>query len=515
MKLPIVKSLHIENFTGTAITNADYFNKNAIIGEYDDGRMYATQRPSIDIFEDASATPGIPEKGRGVYFWHDAGASGDRYIVVDNKVYKGNLSTAIHTISGGTKPVYFVEMVNWLVILDPENNEGWYIQNTTPWTTVVQITAADFPGQSNNLAEELVAGGAFLDGRLYVATKTSKIYNSGANSPVTWNLTTDTISAERESDIGVYIDKHRDHVVMFGSRTIEFFYNAGNPAGQSPLSRRRDLFHNTGIMQGDAAWREGDDIYFVGTYPSGPLTVKKLIDFQVQTISTPEIETFITNARLKEKANFVSSGFTAGQRTFYVITFYRIVGGVISASITITFDGISWSIWESSLCDCGKFPLIGWSVRSGSDARVGEGIFANGDLLTVSDIFVPVDTLLSSAYILTDYVQSGYYISTGGTGNNIEMTVRTGPFDGDTNYWKFGHTLEVVGDESSASLNATVKWSDGNSLSFNAGRTVDLSTKQKLTRLGRFKRRNHEVVINIAEQYRIEALEMQLTEGDH
>lgn len=512
MRLPIIKGLHIEDFSGTGINVADYFNTNAIIGEYDDGRLYATQRPSIDIFDDASVN-GREAKGRGVYFWEKAGTNGNRYIVIDDTVYLGNSGNSIGTISAGTDKVYFVEMVNWLVILDPENNEGWYIANSTPWSTVTQIIDDDFPGRANLPTVNLIAGGAFLDGSLYVGGDNATIYGSDQNTPVNWTGSNFT-SAEREADGGVYLDKHHDHIVMFGSRTIEFFYNAANPTS-SPLSRRKDIFHNIGMMQGDAAWREGDDIYFVGVYPSGPLEVMKLSQFQPVNISTPEVETFITNARLVEDANFTSSGFTAGQRSFYIITFYRVIGGIITGSITLSYDGTSWGIFETDQCGCGNFPLIGWTIRSGSEARSGEGMFSNGDLLTIVDDFNPVDTLLSSSYILTDYIEDGYYVAVGGSGENISMRVRTGPFDGDTNKWKFGHTLEVVGDETASTVNATVKWADGNSSAFNSGRTIDLSKKQKITRLGRFKRRNHEIVIDSAEQYRIEALEIELTEGGH
>lgn len=513
MRLPIVKSLHIENFTGTAITNADYFNKNAIIGEYDDSRIYATQRPSIDIFDDASVNA-LPEKGRGVYFWEHPNVN-DRYIIIDDTVYKESTATPMvvaATLSGGTDKVYFIEMVNYLVIIDPENNEGWYIDQAAD-ETLVQIIDDHFPGQLSN-SDELTAGGVFLDGRIYVGGISGAIYGSDSGTPIDWDPL-NKVSAEREADKGIYLDKIVDHVVMFGSRTIEFFYNAANTTA-SPLSRRRDIFHNIGMMQGDAAWREGDDLHFVAVYPSGPLEVMKMnAQFQLENISTPEVESYITNARLVEDSSFISSGFTAGHRTFYIITFYRIVMGVIQSTVSLAFDGISWGIWESALCDCNKFPLIGWTIRSGSDARSGEGILSNGDLLTITDDFVPVDTLLATAYIEDGYIQDGYHTQTGGTGENIEMIVRTGPFDGETNHWKFGHTMEVVGDETENSLTATIKWANGNSLDFNTGRTINLSKKQKITRLGRFKRRNHEVVFDITEQYRIEALELELTEGGH
>ncbi|GAG41160.1 unnamed protein product, partial [marine sediment metagenome] len=33
IRLPVVKSLHIDSFTGVGINAADYFNTNAVIGE--------------------------------------------------------------------------------------------------------------------------------------------------------------------------------------------------------------------------------------------------------------------------------------------------------------------------------------------------------------------------------------------------------------------------------------------------------------------------------------------------
>ena len=513
MRLPIVKSLHIEDFAGTSIEAADYFNENAIIGQYEDGRLYATQRPSIDIFEDASeASNPHTGKGRGVYFWDKAS---DRYIVRNNKIYKGSAgAAAIATIGTGTEKVYFVEMVNFLVILDPENNKGYYIANTSPWETVVQITDADFPGQASN-TDPLIAGGAFLAGRLYVGGESGAIYGSGSNTPVTWDAL-NKISAEREADDGVYVDKHLDHIVLFGTRTIEFFYlpSPANPTG-STLSKRRDIFHNIGMLQGDAAWREGDDIYFVAVHPSGPLDTMKMTQFIPQSVSTPEVESYITNARLVEDSNITCCGFTTGKRTFFIMTFYRPGTETIVPSITLVFDGVSWGIWDTKLTGLTKFPLIGWTIRSGSTARSGEGIMANGDLITSNDNFIPSDSLLGSDYILDAYVADGYYASTGVGGVDITMTVRTGTFDGDNSHWKFAHVLELVGDETESIVDALIKWADGNSVNFNAGKNLNLYRKQKLTRMGRFKRRNHEVVISIPEQYRIEALDLEFTEGGH
>ena len=512
-RIPIVKSLHIENVSGTGINAADYFNKNTILGEYSDGRLYAMQRPSIDIWEDASATLAPDtQKGRGVYFWDDANSW---YFVNDDTVYKDSYSSALaQSISSGTRRVYFVELVNYLVILDPANNEGWYIHNGATGT-LIQITDIHFPGQASN-SDELTTGGVFLDGTLYVGGTSGAIYGSDINDPTSWEAL-NKISAEREADNGVHIDKHHDHVVMFGTRTIEFFYDAGNPSPVSPLSRRTDIAYNIGLLQGDSVFREGDDIYCIGVQPSGALHAIKLSNFQIENIDTPDIETYITNARLVEQSLLIGAGFTTGDRTYYILTFYRLLGGIITPDVTLVYDSVGWGLWASDLCACGNLPLIAWNIKSGVTAQLGSGILSNGDLIQFNDNFEPQDTLLASSYIADGYINDGYYTSSGSSGNNIDMRVRTGPFDGDTNRWKFMHHLEVVGDETNTEQTALIKWMDGNSFEtgLNAGRTIALNRKQKITRLGRFKRRNLEFHYSGDEQYRIEGLDVEITEGGH
>jgi len=512
-RIPIVKSLHIEGMSGTSITIANYFNINAIIGEYTDGTIYATQRPSFDIWEDASATVS-DARGRGIYFWE---AANDWYIVNNNTVYKTNYSGTQLSITGGIKPVYFVEMVNFLVILDPENNEGWYINSSTPGV-ITKIMDADFPGQASLPSAQLTTGGVFLDGRMYVADTSGTIYNSDSNTPATWNTAGVgyTISAEREADDGVHIAKHHDHVVLMGTRTIEFFYNAGNTTG-SPLSRRSDLAYNIGCLQGDAVFQEGDDLYFCAVAPSGPLHVVRMSNFQYQHISEPDIETYLTNARLVEQSEFIASGFTTGDRTFYCLTLYRLSGGDISPDSTIVFDSMTWGTWQSASCGCGNFPLVAWTIRSGSTAQSGAGILSNGDAVQIRDDFNPVDTILAAGYILDGYIASGYYTSTGGPGSNIQFLVRTGPFDNKNSRWKFHHALEIAADKTVNAETCLLRWYDGNSKnsSVSSDRIVNLDKKEKVTRMGRFTRRNWEIEYNGDEQIRVEGVDIDITEGGH
>ena len=126
MRIPVTTSLAIDNFSGGVINIASSSTTNAIFNKYADGRLFFTQRPSINIFEDASVTV-ADTKGRGIYYWNEVSA---RYFVNDNVVYKGDYSSPLGVnLTTGTDKVYFFEVGEYLVILDPQNNEGWTINN--------------------------------------------------------------------------------------------------------------------------------------------------------------------------------------------------------------------------------------------------------------------------------------------------------------------------------------------------------------------------------------------------
>ncbi|GAG51763.1 unnamed protein product, partial [marine sediment metagenome] len=232
------------------------------------------------------------------------------------------------------------------------------------------------------------------------------------------------------------------------------------------LSRRIDISYNFGILQGDATFREGDNIYCVGIYPSGPLQVIKISQLAIQRISTDDVEAYITNARLVEGSSLVASGFTTGGKSYYLLTFYRTVGGIISPDITLSFDSMTWGVWETAVSSLAKFPLIGWNIRSGSTVQSGSGIMSNGDLVTITEDYTPVDTITgtaASAYILSGYVAAGYFVTSpgsSGSDENISFKIRSGPYEGKTSRWKFMHNLEIVGDETPTEQTGTIKWMD-------------------------------------------------------
>ncbi len=496
MRIPLAVDLHINAFSGGTITEYDRGLTNAIV-EKVGSKTYISQRPAIDVFGRAS-TLVSDAKGRGVHYWDENSAL---YLVNNGTLYKGTYATNVGAVTAGTKRVYFEELNSKLIIIDPENDKGWTV---TTGDTLAEITDADFPPKQTP-AVGLAHGAVVLDKYLFVLGEDGVIYNSDVNNATAWTALNE-IEAERSTDKGIYIARHHDDLAVFGVRTIEVFYDNSNPSG-SPFNRRADVFHNTGLISGESVWETGDDVYFIGTDNEGHLGVYLLRSFQVQKISDGNLDAFITQAVTKDSYTIACSGLSANGHQFLCMTFHTTTS-VKAPETTIVFDvtaGIK-SEWSTTVGDLTNFPLIGWTTRSGT--RYGEGIMFNGDLITLNN-FGTQDAVASSKYVDDGYV--GDYVEES-TGENVTIPVksRTGQVDFKTRDYKIPKSLSVAGDRTPNSQTLTIKHSDNKSDAFNAGRTIDISGDAKLTRLGRFRRRNYQLELSSTDKFRLEELEMEL-----
>jgi hypothetical protein len=188
VKIPLTVNLHIEGFAGGHITRFNSGSTNLVYAQYDDGTWYATQRPGVNQFEDASATV-ADARGRGAYYWDQVA---DKYFVNNDTVYKGGYANPVGTITAGTQRVFMADIGDNLVILDAENNEGWYITSSAP-TTVVAISDLDFP-PNQTPALSLARGGCVLNGKLYVLTTGGDIYESAVEDPTRASISGGTMS---------------------------------------------------------------------------------------------------------------------------------------------------------------------------------------------------------------------------------------------------------------------------------------------------------------------------------
>lgn len=258
--------------------------------------------PRNEIIFDSNAAGSAADRGRGLVTF--AGYP-DFYLDQDTFYYSGGSQDLTATTGQGYAgntgfneeyTASFIEHrisgVNNLVIVNAGHtstnasaNHGnvWYVADST--SAPSSISDADLP--CNN-GVSIIRGGASLDGYFFVGDITGKIYNSDLNDITSWSAT-NFLTAEREPDIGIYIGKHHDTVIYIGTRSIEFFYNAGNSTG-SPLTRRSDVSYNIGCYFPNTIIETGDIIYFVGTDHDGWSRYYKIENYQLVPISDPKLE---------------------------------------------------------------------------------------------------------------------------------------------------------------------------------------------------------------------------------
>lgn len=524
IRIPPVTDTQVNAFsTGQIQTRGSYIYNGTVL-QYPDGTPYVTQRPAFLVFNSPSDSGITATKGRGLYYW--AGHSvDDLYFVNDNTIYKGSYANPIGTITTGHHRIDIAELNGVLVFLDKQNGQMWYIDSTDSETLVaMQPAGTDFTSLPQNNSQTLMHGIEVLDQTMYVLSEKGQIWGcTNVADAKVWNDALNVITAEKEDDFGVALSKHYDHLVVFGKRTIEFFYDAKNPTG-SPLGVRQDISHNIGCADAHSVWRHGDEIYFLGINPSGQIQPYVLRDFQPVPIGNTSGISYLTTTKSLTNIRMIGSGMSSGGVIYYILTIYTLdSNNNINPSASYVYNSTSqiWTEWEFSGTNINNFPLINYTITD--DSRIGEGIMADGTLVYANDEYVPSDTTkidtadyVDTAYVATDYVE------TGGVGSveTIIMKIRLDNFDNDNRDWKFAHQLRFVGDETVNSNDLTVRWNDGNNVAtgdrYTGTRTIDLSNNlNKLTRLGRFKSRSFEFEYSGNEQIRFEGIDLDVTDGTH
>lgn len=495
MNLNAAVDLEIKNFSGATITDRESGITNGIV-DLSKGQPVVTQRPAINVSEEATTA-----KGRAVYFWD---SNNVLYLLNNDTLYKNTYSTAIATtITAGTAKCKFLQLGTQLILVDPADSKAYTI---TTGDVVTQI-AGSFPAA-------IAFGGAILDGYFFVMNTIGEIWNSDLLVPGTFSAG-NFIDTEREEDGGVYLGKHHDHLVAFGERTTEFFYDNANPSN-SPLNRREDLSFTIGCVDGNSVWEEGDVTVFVGSKLSTGVGVYILENFNVRLISSSALDALLTQVLTQDNYEMFASGFSANGHKFYIITF-GVTSTIFVPEVSYVYDfkANRWYEWETTISTITNFPIIDWSIRAGQTVRSGVGMMVNGDYIIVNNGFTPQDTIGAQIYVdpLT-YVDAGYITDTSSSGETFTLAVRFGQFDGESNNNKFMHYLRPRMNKTLNSQTLTFLWSDDNNSNFITGGTIDTQYQyDDLQRCGRFYRRNIEIQYAGTEQIFIESLEAKIQPG--
>jgi len=517
---PVVTSLDPQEFSEGAVTKGP-MSTNAVWSKYADGRSYASQRPAVNIVGMA-AERGKPSKGRGIVYWDKVAgeASNGIYFVNNDTVYAGSYDNPVTTkITAGRDPIHFVEAGNYLVIVDVENNQAWYLDSAAP-EQMFQINDINFPGINSNA--QLAGGGAELDGFLFVMDTDGRIYNSDLNDVTSWSAL-GFLDAQREQDAGVYLTKHHDHVCAIGSNSIEFFYNAGNPTG-SPLARRPDVSYRTGALDFRNVFSSGERIYFIGSEKIGTPGVYQISGFELTRISTDSLDRFLSKTRVTDAYKFNMTGGYIGEHYFTFINTLAPEDGAYTPKYTFYYDATHklWGAFETDVASVNKFAMSGISERSA--ILRGESIimFMSGDLGVFDMTGTVLDTSGEDGYVVDGFISpsNDAYVAGGisGESTNIDMSITTNEMDFGslTNKFMYRFSLagNTVGSETDESAPIRVSWTDDVYKTFSTPKFYDAGNRRSLVGLGKFKRRAFKFDYSGEDRLRLEQMEMDVEGSD-
>ena len=504
-------------FSSSTISNYAGLISNGIVEAYqnDPERMYVTERPALEVFDEAVNGSG-GTKGRGIHYW---GSQGVNYFMNDNIIYRANYAGACSVqggdtaITSGSDKVYFKEWTSanseYLFIIDPEN-DGIYVINDDANTTVINLvdrsgsgtlegfTAGDgwdFDAINAIIASDGLCHGAVdLDTYLFLGTKTSaRVYNSNVDDWLNWNAL-NFITCERSNDQLLFIEKTQDHIACFGERTIELLYDNSNATG-SPLSVRTDIAHRVGVAFGQSAWTNGDDIHFLGVLDGGEFVMATLRNFQVVPHPNPTLSAYIWQSRYKSNLDLIMNGFSVGGHVYAILSSFS--SGTAVKSIVYDYSRDVFYEWSTTLGTSTQFVIMGYAQRTAMDANRPAGILRNGDIFRIDTNFVPIDEIIDVGAEETE---------------NITMVITTDNYDAGATETKFMHSCSYVGNQPTAAVNLNVAWTDNDGVS-SQNRDIDLAARTQINRMGKFVKRKFTFTYAGAEQIRFEGIDVTFSPG--
>jgi hypothetical protein len=278
-----------------------------------------------------------------------------------------------------------------------------------------------------NLAGE--KGLVFIDGYLFATNTTgTKIYNSAPGGVLTtWN-STDFLDAEQYADPVVYLEKHKNYLVAFGSNSIEFFYNAGVEVG-SPLTRQESYSRRLGLYIGAGGFftsnsrfvaRVNDDLYFLSKSDTDNVELYAIKNFQV----TPVGENQYISGLLNDPAYGINLIYSCVINNNHCIVVSLLNGGgdwayLINEDVWFRLSGTDYPADDNN--------MIGVPFMS-VNTTPPRAFYIKGTTGNIPELYTPRNTV------------------------SITATYITTPIDFDTNRYKHLARVDVIGDFNTNSL---------------------------------------------------------------
>lgn len=464
----------------------------------EDSEEVAITRPGI-------VTSGTPPAGkvRGFHNWDTGPTSvgSHLYVCVDDKVYFQNGGSWVLKItwsgSTGSGPVRFAEFiddVNTKKLIVVDGIDG-YILDTSAVAT--HITSVNFPTPH-------VPFPVFLDGYIFLAKQnTGDVYNCDLNTPDTWTAG-NFLSAEMYPDNINALVRAENYIVVIGSQSTEYFYDAGNSPG-TPLARVEGASLPIGCLAVDSIATNKGSIVMLANNNDGQYTVAVIENQRYSDIGANfVVPLFMAKSALGFADDTTARGYFFRHRSelFYVLSFG---------------DGIAYNSSSQTPTFAYSFSTKKWAeLRFGSDGtsafpvyftqgatRAGTSTWCAGHFPNAGATVSFIGYLHDFTGQATDSVPSSTPF--------IYQEFRTATADMGTMNRKWMNRLGLVADVSDSTLvnltsdpvNVTLSWTDNDYKTWSAGVSLNLSTQDTggnniyypfVTQLGSFIRRAFRVI---------------------
>ena len=335
-------------------------------------------------------------------------------------------------------------------------------------------------------AAALAPGAAYLDGYTVVVTRDGRLFNSEEEDPTSWGPL-NYVSVRSDPDPVMGLVKHLNYIVVFGSWSTEFFYNAGASTitPGSPFLRNDQLKSEVGCADGDSIVQFRQAVMWVGVSKTFGRVVY-IMDggMTAVPVSNAFIERYLNVARVNSGATnkIRSHVFRLAGHTFYVMT-------LVDQDLTFVYDVDSkvWYQWTSYYSGAEHAYVLMSAVEFMDSVVALHG--TTGNVVTVS------------TSILSD------------NGISIYWRIITTNLDSGTHKRKFHQHGEVIGDKVSATM--SIRHSSNDYVSWSAWRTVNLNSPRSiLWQLSQSRYRAYEFLVTDLVALRLTAFELNIEGGE-
>jgi hypothetical protein len=437
-----------------------------------------TKENEIYLVKRSGSTQFIASVGassiRGMHYWED---QAQLFVAVSDDIYiynaiTGALLTTLSAAFGTTTGVVgFCEYLYDTGVVKVVATDGTTLMTIDSAGTKVVGSSMDMPVH--------LPYPIFLDGYLFIlAAGTADLWNSNLNDPLLYTAG-DFITAEMFADRATYLVKLNNYILVFGNKSIEYFWDAANPTG-SPLQRNDTPVKLTGFHGGVAAI--GNKVFFVGSNDDSQPDIFVVEDFKLQAIGTEAIRRHLASISIASVTTINAAIVSQNGHDFYVFD---------TGSGSYCYDPES-KLWSR------------WIYQTGTRFALTHAV----NVETTSGY----KTLFALEGASTIYRMSPTLYQDNGT--TFAVVVVTDNEEFDTYNQKFMHRLTVWADKPSDTATGTLQWTDDDYQNYSSGHTIDLYQELPATyQLGRFRRRAFKWTFTQNQPHRLKGFEVDINMG--